>query len=223
VKYGLMMAATVAALLAPGTAAAQYNPVFMADVIGQAVANSMNSGIPEKCLKLDWEPTAEQAKRFTAEAEPALRAYLALAAKDADLTPAYTNRKFDRMWAIDGTATKEFAAIRDPWAARVDRIELVGLRLGGMKVRGRGQWRAFAADGSLIGTYDGLFRRKTKGFEVSSLDLWSPGKEGDAKPLSGFCYTPGDHEQWVEDVAKAEAERAERRAKKAAERAAKAK
>lgn len=218
-KYGLIIAAGVAALL-PAGAAAQYNASFMADVIGQAVANSMNAGIPENCLKLEWEPTAEQAARFTAEAEPALRAYLAIAAKDGDLTPAYTNRKRDRLWAIDGTRTEDFAAIRDPWAARVDRIELVGLRLGGMKVRGRGQWRAYAADGRLIGTYDGLFRRKTKGFEVSSLDLWSPGKEGDAKPLAGFCYTPGDHEEWAEAKAKADADRAERRAKKAAERAA---
>lgn len=221
-KSGVIVAVMAIALL-PSGAAAQYNAGFMADVIGQAVANSMNRGLPEKCLKLEWEPTAEQAARFTAEAEPSLRAYLALAATGADFTPAFTSRKRDRSWTIDDMTTTDLSVIRDPWAARVDRIELVGLRLGGAKVRGRGQWRAFAADGSLLGTYDGLFRRKTKGFEVSSLSLWRPGEESKAEPISGFCYTPGDHEEWAEATTFAAAQKAERRAAKAAARAAKAK
>ncbi|MCW0198562.1 hypothetical protein [Sphingopyxis sp.] len=220
-KYGLIIAAAAGALL-PSSATAQYNAGFMADVIGQAVARS-NRGIPENCLNLTWVPNDKQTARFNAEAEPALRAYLALAAVNADLKPVYTSRKQDRSWSIDGAKITELMDIRDPWAARVDRIELIGLRLGGYEVRGRGQWRAYAADGSLLGIYDGLFRRKSKGFEISSLDLWTPGEESKAKPLSGFCYTPGDHEEWVEATAKAKAAKAERQAAKAAARAAKAK
>ena len=198
-----------------GPAAAQG---IMPDVIASTIAN-MNQGIPERCLDGFWEPTATQAARFTAEAEPALRAYLALAAADADLSPAFTNRRFDRRWTIDGE-TPDFAAVRDPWAARVARLELVGLRLGGMKVRGRGLWRAFAADGAELGLYDGLFRRKTRGFEVSALDLYSPGAAKRPAPITGFCYTPGDTEEFRTARAEREAERAARRAAREAERAA---
>jgi hypothetical protein len=188
------------------------------DVIGATIAN-MNQGIPERCLDGFWEPTPEQAARFTAEAEPALRAYLALAAAGADLSPAFTDRRYDRRWTLDGAAP-DFAAVRDPWAARVARLELVGLRLGGMKVRGRGLWRAFAADGTALGVYDALFRRKTHGFEVSSLDLFSPGAAKPPLALTGFCYTPGDTEGFREARAQREAERAARRAAGDAERAA---
>lgn len=207
--------ALAAALAAPAVAQSS----FMADVIAQTVANSMNQGMPEPCLDGRWEPTPEQAARFTAEAEPALRAYLELAATGADLSPAFTNRRSDRSWALDGEE-QEFAAVRDPWAARVARLELVGLRLGGMKVRGRGLWRAFAADGTELGIYDGLFRRRTRGFEVSSLDLYSTGAAKQPPALIGFCYTPGDTEEFLEMRAEREAERAARRAAREAERAA---
>lgn len=188
------------------------------DVIASTIAN-MNQGIPERCLDGFWEPTPEQAARFTAEAEPSLRAYLALATAGADLSPAFTNRRFDRHWTIDGEEP-DFAAVRDPWAARIGRLELVGLRLGGMKVRGRGIWRAFAADGTALGVYDALFRRRTHGFEVSSLALVSPGSAKPPPPLTGFCYTPGDTEGFREARATRERERAERRAAREAERAA---
>jgi hypothetical protein len=187
-------------------------------VISATIAN-MNQGMPEACLDGSWEPTAEQAARFTAEAEPALRAYLALAAAGADLRPAFTGRRADRRWRIDGEEP-DFAAVRDPWAARVARLELVGLRLGGAKVRGRALWRAFAADGAELGSYDGLFRRKTHGFEVSSLDLFTAGAGKEPAALTGFCYTPGDTEAFLEARAEREAERATRRAAREAERSA---
>lgn len=204
--------------LAAASAAPAAAQGIIPDVIASTIAN-MYSGMPEACLDGSWEPTPEQAARFTAEAEPALRAYLALAAAGVDLRPAFTGRRADRRWAIDGEV-QDFAAVRDPWAARIARLELIGLRLGGAKVRGRGLWRAFAADGTELGVYDGLFRRKSRGFEVSSLDLFSPAAGKRPADLTGFCYTPGDSEAFREARAEREAERAARRAAREAERAA---
>jgi hypothetical protein len=200
-------------------AAAQYPMIN--DVIAQTISG-MNQGTPERCLDGHWEPTEQQAARFTAEAEPALRTYLQLAASGGDLSPAFTNRRFDRKWSLDGQAATDFATVRDPWASRIARIELVGLRLGGMKVRGRGIWKAYGADGAELGTYDGLFRRKTKGFEVSSLDLYTPGTAKQPPALTGFCYTPGDTEEYFAAKAEREARKAAKRAAREAERAASA-
>lgn len=216
-KAAIIASALAVAAAWAGPAVAQG---IIPDVIASTIAN-MNQGMPEACLDGSWEPTPEQAARFTAEAEPALRNYLELAAAGADLSPAFTHRRSDRRWAIDGEQS-DFAAVRDPWAARVARLELVGLRLGGTKVRGRGLWRAFAADGTELGIYDGLFRRKTRGFAVSSLDLFSAGAVKQPAALTGFCYTPGDTEQFREARAEREAERAARRAAREAERAARA-
>jgi hypothetical protein len=213
-KAAFFAPALLAAAALAGPAAAQG---IIPSVIGATIAN-MNQGTPERCLDGFWEPTPRQAARFTAEAEPALRRYLDLAAAGADLSPSFTDRRADRRWAIDGE-TRDLAAVRDPWAARIARLELVGLRLGGMKVRGRGLWRAFAADGTELGVYDGLFRRKSRGFEVSSLDLFSPGGAKQPPALTGFCYAPGDTEQFREARAEREAERAARRAARAVERA----
>jgi hypothetical protein len=186
-------------------------------VIGQTIAN-MSAGMPEDCLDGSKEPTVEQAARFTREAEPAMRAYLALAAAGTDVAPSFVGRS-EQHWTLDGNVV-QIPAVRDPWASRVTRLELVGLRLGALKVRGRGQWRAFAADGTLLGTYDGLFRRRTHGFKLSSLDLYSAGAARQAPALAGFCYTPGDSEAFLEARARREAERAARRAAREAARAA---
>lgn len=218
-KIGLNCFAA-ASLLAAAPAIAQSS--FMAGVIGQTVANSANQGLPERCLDGHWEPKPEEAARFEVEAEPALRTYLELARAGSDLGPAFTNRKFDRRWSLDGTVAKDFSAVRDPWASQVAKIELVGLRLGGMKVRGRGVWKAYAADGTELGTYDGLFRRKTKGFEVSSLDLYTAGAAKQAPVMTGFCYTPGDTEQYFAAKAERAARKAAKRAAEEADRAAQA-
>jgi hypothetical protein len=214
-KKAIMIApALLVALAFAGSASAQG---VVAAAIGQAIGN-MSAGMPEHCLDGTDEPTVREAARFTAEAEPAMRAYLALAAAGGDVAPSFVGRS-ERHWAIDGTVV-DVPAVRDPWASRVVRIELVGLRLGALKVRGRGQWRAFAADGTLLGTYDGLFRRRTHGFRASSLDLYSAGAATQAPTLAAFCYTPGDAEAFREDRARHEEERAARRAAREAGRVA---
>src|SRR3954468_19368983 len=134
----LLAALAVAASAFASSAHAQG---IIPDVIASTIAN-MNQGLPEHCLDGSWEPTPEQAARFTREAEPALRAYLALAAIGADLRPAYDGDRHHLHCAIDGQESG-LASVRDPWAAHIPRLDLIGLRLGGMKVRGRGLWRAY--------------------------------------------------------------------------------
>ena len=215
----MIRAAIIASALASAVmATSAVAQGVMTDAIMTTAANA-SRGPSERCLDGLGEPTPQQAARFTSEAEPAFRRYLELAAAGMDLSPAFTNRSFDRRWAIDGEE-HDFAIVRDPWAAQVARLELIGLRLGGMRVRGRALWRAFAADGTELGIYDGLFRRRTRGFEVSSLDLFSPGFAKPPLALTGFCYTPGDTEAFREARAQREAERAARRAAREAERAA---
>lgn len=207
------------ALLAAAMTAAPASAQVIVDAIGQAMGN-MSGGMSESCLDGSDEPTVEQAARFTREAEPAMRAYLALATTGADVSPSFVHRNEIR-WTIDGAAL-DIRTGRDPWAGRVARLELIGLRLGAFKVRGRGQWRAFAADGTELGVYDGLFRRRSRGFELTWLDLYSAGAARQAPALIPFCYTPGDAEEFREARARREAERAARRAEREAERAARA-
>lgn len=97
-----------------GQQAALAQSSFMADVIGQTVAG-MNSGWPSGCLALDWKEDPAADARFQREAEPALSAYLALAAGKADLAPAY-KRRLPGPWAIDDVPTNDIHAISDPWA-----------------------------------------------------------------------------------------------------------
>jgi len=205
-------------LAAPTGAAAQSS--MIADVIGQTIAG-MNSGWPESCLSLKDAEKPKAVARFDAEAEPALRAYLALAAAGTDPTPAY-KRTWPERWTLDGAETRELAAVRDPWAARVDRLEPVGVILGRGEVFGHAVWRAFAADGSLLGTYQAEMIRKTKGYAIGRLALWSPGAEGRGKPLTPYCAMPGDHEEYLAAKAEAEAKKAARQAEKDARRKAQA-
>lgn len=168
------------------------------DAIGSTVGNMAMNGsrlrdLPEGCLEGVSEPTPEQVARFAAGAEPALRAYLALAAAGRDVRRAFTRNRVSRLWSLDG-APSDLAGVRDPWASRIARLEVVGLRLGGARVHGRGLWRAFAADGTELGIYDGLFRSKARGFEVSWLELFSKGAPDQPSELNSFCYTPGDIE-----------------------------
>ena len=209
----------VFAIVAIGVLSAQSSAVlaqssFMADVIGQAVANS-GSGLPRACLALTQPENPVAVARFAAEAEPALRAYLALAATAADPSPSYKRRLADP-WALDGVAAKDLRTISDPWAGKVARLEQVGLILGRYELFGHGVWRAYDASDTLLGVYDAELIRKSKGYAVTRLALWSPGSADKAKPLNPYCAEPGDHEDWV----KAEAEREARKAKRRAERAA---
>ena len=214
-----ILTAGAMALAAGAATPAGAQADFTATMIGITIGN-MQSGMPAACLLGRWKPTPEKSAKAQADAEPALRRYLDLARGGTiDATTVFTNRKLDRRWALEGT-NGDLAAISDPWAGRVATLRLQGHILGGEGVRSRAIWEAVAADGTVLGLYDAVLRRTSKGRELSSLDLYSPGSAaaGTAKPLVDFCYDPGDTEAYKEAVAKNEAERAAKRAAKQQQR-----
>jgi hypothetical protein len=196
-------------LLAPPTSAQGLVPA----AAGQVIV-TLNFGLPEACLDGRWDPNVADTARFMAEAEPALLAYLTRAAsRSANVSP-FENGGLDRRWTLDGARLNARTG-RDPWAADVARLDLLGLRLGGKKQRGRALWRAFAADGTELGIYDGLFRRRRRDFELIAVDLFSPGAARQPPVLSGFCDMPGDVDAYHEARARHEERRAARRAERA--------
>jgi hypothetical protein len=203
-KTRLLALGSVPVACAPAGAAAQS---IIPSLIGQTIASSAgrgSGGPSESCLALQTPEKPEAVARFGAEAEPALRAYLALAAAGDDPSPAYKG-DLKRRWKLDRRVTRELPDVRDPWAARVDRLEPVGVLLGRNPKFGHGIWRAYAADGTWLGTYQAELVRKTRGYAIRRLNLWSPGMEDKGQPLQPFCETPGDHEWYLETKGHAEA------------------
>jgi len=190
----------------------QYS--IMPAVIGNTIA-SMSNGAPKGCLALEWKAKPEAIARFEAEADPAINAYLALASKGVDPTPAY-KRRFPGPWQLDGDIPPDLHLIKDPWAPRIARLERTGIMLGLDEVFGHAVWRAYDAAGNLLGTYDADLIRKTKGYAVSRLELWSPGHEAQVRPMSPFCDQVGDHEEWLAYRKAAADKKAKREAARAA-------
>lgn len=195
-----------------------YPSMVRAQAINDAIAFSvghMSSGIPASCLSLERKINPKAVERFNAEAETAFRAYLDIVKVNGDPTPAYKGHRPWMRWQLDGVKNPDLYSIRDPWASRIDRLEQIDLTLGAMDNYGRGVWRAYDASGALLGTYYIRLARKTKGHGVNWVDLWSPGQENRAPPLTPFCAVPGDHEEYIAVQEEAERERAERRAARA--------
>lgn len=187
------------AAAAPQTASAQG---MIPDIIGQVVASSMNRTAQPECLTLETENKPRHIERFDEGAEIGMANYLALAAQAADLGPAY-RRNWDEPWSLDGDVVEDRDDIRDPWAARVDRLEPVGKELGRFLVHGRAIWQAYDADGVLLGTYDAEMVRRSGDYAIGRLKLYSPGKLSEAEPLTPYCANPGDHRDYVSDLATA--------------------
>ncbi len=204
----------IAVAICSFTFATQVRAQAINDTIAFTVA-LMNAGMPEGCLSLEWKLSPKAIERFKAEAEPAFRAYLDIAKVDGDPTPAYKGQKPWMRWQLDGVKSRDLPSIRDPWASHINRLELVDLTLGVTGNYGRGVWRAYDTSGALLGTYYIRFARKTKGHGVNWVDLWSPGQETKAPPLTPFCAVPGDHEEYIAVKEKKERERAQRRAARA--------
>lgn len=181
----------------------------------ETLSGGFNNGWPKGCLALEWPEKPKSVARFDAESTPGFQAYLDLASKGLNPAPVY-KRVFHDRWQLDGVTTPELANVRDPWASRIAKVERVGFVLGRGEVRGYAIWRTYAADGSLLGTYDADMVRKTKGYAIGAIHLWSPGKESMARPLNPFCIEPGDHEQYTAAKAAQEAEKARKKAEKEA-------
>ena len=211
-----LIGAAAAALLWAAPAAAQYAAIN--DVIAQTIM-SMNQGYPDTCYTEKWAPKPNEIADGSERSEKGMADYLKFAAAGTDLSEAYAGRLENRHWKLDGIE-QDTRASRDPWVARIARIERVDLRVGNAGVTYRGLWRAYAADGTPLGTYEALLLRKRGGSRLNELALHSPGGADQPAAATPFCVAPGDIEKWQEAKAKRAAEKAARRAAKEAARAA---
>lgn len=190
------------------SASAQY-PIVN-DVIAQMLMSG-GGGRPDKCYDGSWTPSAESIAKGPARVEAAMANYRQVASTGTDLRKVIGSEGV-RRWQLDGQV-QDVRAVRDPFLPRAARLELLFVTSGNESAYYRAQWRAIAADGTEIGTYDALMFWRSKKF--MSLDLYTPSATD--RPLSErpFCQTPGDVELWKEAKAKHEAEKAAKQAAKA--------
>jgi hypothetical protein len=211
--------ALIGVALALGAAPATAQSSFMADVIGQAVAGYGGGGTPDKCYDGGWQPKPKDLSSGPGRVESAIHNYLLVAAAGTDLKPAFTGGKHLWYWKMDG-AEQDVRAARDPWASRVIRVEPIGFAASNQGGQFRAIWKAFAADGTVLGIYDGWLQRWDGGTaRLIHLDLYSPGAAKQPDELVPFCFIPGDVAKWKEAKAKREAEKAAKRAAKEAAKA----
>jgi hypothetical protein len=210
--------AAALALLAAAPAVAQSS--FMADMIGQAVAGYGNAGTPDACYDGRWQPKPKDLAMGPQRVEAAMRAYQQFATTSTDLKPVFTGGKHIWLWRIDGVE-QDVRAVRDPWAPSVARVEPIAFQGANQAGTFRALWRAVAADGTVLGTYDGwLTRWDGNTARFMHLDLYSANAAKQPDPMIPFCFAPGDIAKWQEAKAKREAEKAAKRAAKEAAMAA---
>jgi hypothetical protein len=192
--------AAVAALLGGSPAAAQYY-----------------GGIPTGRILLDacYDPTfprdPARLQKIIPYADQAMDKYLGLARGSAKLDKMFTGTREHRVMFIDGLQVDPRTA-QDPWAARVAKLEPVGYVQSNEDFNMHAQWRALAADGTLLGIYDAFIRVGVGGYHIRQLKLISAGSSAQPDVLEPFCVDPGDIEKWRAAKAKRDAEKAARAA-----------
>lgn len=200
--FVLIVGAAAASLpIVPATAQSS----FMADAIGQAVANA-NRSAPAACYDGRWAAKPKNLEKGITRAEALIQRYKQQFASGPDLKKLFINSK--ARWQYDGQR-QNVRNLHDPWAARTARLERIALTVGNYGIFYHVQWRAFAADGSFLGIYDALLN--SNGTQFTWLDLYSPGASGKPTSNTPFCNEPGDVEAWQAAKQKRAAEKLEAR------------
>ena len=140
----------------------------------------------------------------------AIQNYLTLARSGESLIPMFVKETAARHWTKDGSSMAVETA-RDPWAAQVTRLQMADFRAGNQKTSYRVVWKAFAADGTHIGSYEAFLHRTRNGASLIDLSLYSSDAATQPSASKPFCSYPGDIEQWQEAKAKRDAEKAAKR------------
>lgn len=161
----------------------------------------------KSCLTQGWVPRPNDIEASSWRSEKGIAAYLKLASAGADVSKWFVGSKKIQHWALDGVPVATRVA-RDPWAARISRLERTAIITGGNRSQYRAIWKAFDSDGVELGTYDAWLQTGDGGARLLGLDLYSPNSVATPKPLTPFCIKPGDIEEWKVEQAKLEAERA---------------
>lgn len=209
-----LIVAGATALFAAAPASSQSSAI--ADAIGQAVynANRPGSGFPPQCFDGRMHATSQAIATGQEQSEQALQLYLSSARENYDHANVFVQDPKMRHLTIDGAA-QDLTRVWDPWAKQITRVERIGFTTSNSGTEYHAEWRAYGAAGQLIGTYDGYLVTwgKKAGSRFFDLNLISPTATVQPRPMTPFCYKPGDIEVWQEAKAKREAEKAARHAK----------
>lgn len=178
----------VAALaLQAAPAAAQDYGVFIADVIGQTIAN-MNSYAPP----CGYMPDNELAEARD-PAPGVMKGYFDAARSGGDRAQFF---KLDgkTAWRLGERAVggEGLNAQADPLAVEGNRLDPQPLRFyrAGTYSTAQGQWAVMAADGTVAGVYTGLFTRERGQWKLRELTVVPAGSEVGA--IDQYCAEPGD-------------------------------
>jgi len=170
--------------------------------------NPLGRNVPAAtaCYDGRWTPNAKDSARATARAEAAMQKYRELGAVGGNMKKLFAGR--DPMWTLDAHP-QDVRDLHDPWITRTARLEPIAITSSNEGMSYHAEWRALAADGTAIGTYDGLLEWSGR---FVSLNLYSPAAIGKPSANGPFCREPGDMEEWQADHAEREARKAARQA-----------
>ncbi|QNA84572.1 hypothetical protein G4G27_11650 [Sphingomonas sp. So64.6b] len=180
--------------LALMTSATAHAQIWIGQIVGDMMAQGQAAQQEYNCMTGTAMPPSE-IEETRASAETAIKGYwqAVQGGKETNVAPFYqTDRK--AAW-VSGAKTVPLSGlirITDPFAsdgAVLDAQPIAYLRAGdGGTVRG--QWAARRADGTLIGTYDAMFKRASGIWKLSRLTL-IPSTDY-AEPVVQFCHKPND-------------------------------
>jgi hypothetical protein len=209
------------ALLLPTASAAEAQAMFIPSVIGATVGNmAAAAGEYRACLQGKKPAKPAAVAKARAGAEAAMRTYVAAAgaSPSADVSAAFTAKAKHRSWrrgGMDGAVT----GVEDPLALAVaaGRAELSGptdFVRSGNGFSALALWRVEADHSAPIGHYRVGFRRESKLWKLTTMELVEAPAEPD--PIAYYCATPGDSEAYAKAAAERKAERERKRAARAA-------
>ena len=214
--------AFVATILISGCATPAAAELITDNIFVQLLLADRYPQPPPACYNREWTPKATAVAQLKPAADATLQSYLKIAASGGDISPTFIGRKIWRDWRLDGipgSSRLNLTRIRDPWAGKVAKVDQTSFTVGNSSGLARSIWNAYAADGTLLGTYDALLRRNNSGARLQWLYLYSPGTTAKPNPIGAFCLEPGDIERWHAVQAVIEKEEAAKRAAKEARRA----
>jgi hypothetical protein len=130
----------------------------------------------------------------------AIDAYAAASRSGGNLDDLYWGDRTKRLWSVDGS-TADTRLARDPYAASTVRFELVQFVRANVGYVMTARWNAIGNDGRILATYDAIFTARARRLALTDLQLQSPARLANLKPLTTFCLAPGDIEKHITEKA----------------------
>lgn len=186
IRFGAALAASTFALASATPAQAQYG-VFIADVIGQTIANMNQQGTVSACM--NGVPNTDAEVEEARIPSSATIASVAEASQSGTaITEFFVDDEPELIVSGQALSLLEPTTLL-PEGSSLDAEPLRFFR-SGLQATAVGQWGATGADGGHAAILTGFFRRKGGKWKLQSLSVAS----GDelVEPVAQFCYEPGD-------------------------------